>query len=90
MIDDYNENLNLFRTVIDEKLNATILVDNYAVLSQLMDQHFTYNFQLPNKQHTEDNIGVDIAIICHSAKRYNPKTLWLSHICESVIKDAIK
>lgn len=89
MIDDYNENLNLFRTVIDEKLNATILVDNYAVLSQLMDQHFTYSFQLPNKQHTDNNVDVDIAMICHSAKRYNPKTVWLSNICESVIKDAI-
>lgn len=88
MIDDYNENLNLFRTVIDEKLNATILVDNYAVLTQLMDQHCTYSFQLPDKSNTED-IGIDIAIICHSAKRYNPKTVWLSNICESVINDAI-
>ena len=89
MVDDYNENLDLYRSVIDENINATILVDNYAVLSQLMDQHCTYSFQLPDKKYNDD-IGVDIAIICHSAKRYNPKTVWLSEICESVINAAIE
>lgn len=88
LIDDYNEHLNLFRIYGNENLNASIMVDNHVVLNQLMDEHYTYHFQLPDKSSPMD-IGLDIALICSASKRHEPKILWLSNLCESVINQAI-
>ncbi|MCL1143121.1 LysR family transcriptional regulator [Shewanella gaetbuli] len=88
LVEDYNEHIELHKST-DHKLDATILVDNYVVLNQLLEQHYTYKFQLPS-DNVKQEIGVDIALICNASRRHEQKIKWLSNICQNVIQQAIQ
>ncbi|RJG42206.1 LysR family transcriptional regulator [Motilimonas pumila] len=84
MINDFNEHQNWFQQ-IDPSLHPGIVVDNYALLDQLMDQHKTC---VVSTGVTEDTkVAFDVAIICKASRRHEPKITWLSKIISPFIQE---
>ncbi|MCL1068386.1 LysR family transcriptional regulator [Shewanella olleyana] len=87
IVDDLNEYVEFFRAV-DEKLNPTIIIDNYTVQQQLFNDNYSFQFKLESDDSHKD-IAVDLAVICSAARRHEAKITWLSELCQKVMLQSI-
>lgn len=82
IVDNYNENKSIYQQM-DTNIKPGIVIDNYYLLGQLMDEHYSYSFA---NDDNKTNTPTDVAIICKTARRNSPKVQWLMNICTPVIK----
>lgn len=84
IIDNYNEHNNIFH-LVDDQIQASIIVDNQYLAEQLKEEHFSYG---PTNNLEKKNTPMDIALICKSTRRYSPKVQWLMELCAPIVKQS--
>lgn len=83
IINDFNEHQHWFKE-IDPSLHPGIIVDNYALLDQLLDDHKTC--VVSTDIHPDTTVLIDVALICKASRRHEPKITWLSNIVSPFIQ----
>ena len=84
IIDNYNEDNNLYQ-LVDSEIEPSIIIDNQYLTGQLMDENFTYGpTSVMDKKHTP----TDIALICKATRKNSPKVQWIMDMSTPIVKQS--
>lgn len=79
-----NEHENLFHK-LDPTIMPQLYIDNYELMSQLMDDFYTLRYNTVSDELTQSDVSVDIALIVKSSRRHSAKIEWLCELLEPII-----
>ena len=80
-INDYH---NYFQR-LDPSIEASIFVDNYDLMNQLMDRCYTVRYRPVRPDDGHAKVTLEAALITKSSRRNSAKTKWLMNIIEPII-----
>jgi hypothetical protein len=89
IVNAVNDYRNHYKT-IDPSIEATLIIDNHHLMTQLLDSCFTLRYQPTIDDVDGVKLSLDVALIMKSTKRQSPKNLWLMSIIEPLVLDYIK
>ncbi|ANO34564.1 LysR family transcriptional regulator [Vibrio breoganii] len=84
-----NEYENRFQRALPD-VEATIFVDNYMLLTQLMDCAHTMRYISYRTDADIPDLDIDTAIVLKSSKRKSPKSQWLANLVEKCVMEELK
>ncbi|MFA0560297.1 LysR family transcriptional regulator [Vibrio breoganii] len=85
-VNDYE---NRFQRALPD-VEATIFVDNYMLMSQLMDRAHTMRYISYRTEADIPDLGIDTAIVMKASKRKSPKSVWIANLVEKCVLKELK
>lgn len=85
LVSGVNDYTNYYQQV-DPNVEASIFVDNYDLMNQLMDSCYTLRYRSDEEQSELPSVSLDVALIVKSSKRNSPKSKWLMSLIEPIIR----
>ncbi|MEL0610303.1 LysR family transcriptional regulator [Vibrio echinoideorum] len=79
-----NDHENLFNK-LDPTIKPKLYIDNYQLMSQLMDDFYTLRYNKVSDELTHADVSIDIALIVKSSRRHSAKIEWLCELVEPII-----
>ncbi|WP_394129951.1 LysR family transcriptional regulator [Shewanella maritima] len=83
IVDDFNEHIHLYKNYGLDLEDPTIIIDNYALLNELIKDNYTFRVQLKPDNNCIDT-NLNIGTICDASKRHDAKQVWLNSLCKTV------
>ncbi|MGD8171671.1 LysR family transcriptional regulator [Vibrio sp. TRT 21S02] len=71
---------------LDPSIEATICVDNYQLMNQLMDDCFTLRYEPHLNHDAKQTLNMDSALIVKASRRQSGKILWLSALLQEMVE----
>ncbi|GMQ48860.1 LysR family transcriptional regulator [Vibrio sp. 10N] len=84
LVADLNEHINLYK-LLKSDAEATIFVDNHALMTQLLDECYTIRYQttdVPEKA----PVQLDLALLAKTSRKNEQKIQWLISIIEPILR----
>ncbi|MDN3715031.1 LysR family transcriptional regulator [Vibrio breoganii] len=83
-----NDYINPFQRALPD-IEATIFVDNYTLVTQLLDHAQTMTYDSYRKDADIPDLGIDTALLLKASKRKSPKNVWLTSLVEKCINEVL-
>lgn len=84
MVADLNEHIDLYK-LLDHQADATIFVDNHALMTQLMEQCYTLRY-ITSESPQKAPVHLDMAILAKASRKNEDKVKWLIEIIEPILR----
>ncbi|WP_163133090.1 LysR family transcriptional regulator [Agarivorans sp. Alg241-V36] len=88
IVSGVNQYTNHFE-VLNPNIKASICVDNYQLMSQLLDECFTLRYARYNAQDALPKLNLDVALIMKASNRHSNKTQWLMELVTPIINQGV-
>ncbi|WP_070964140.1 LysR family transcriptional regulator [Vibrio sonorensis] len=82
-----NEYTDYFKKM-DSSIEPKVLVDNYALMDQLLDERFTIRYT-DEDQPESSLVRLDSAVVMKATKRNLPKNIWLNELLSQMVEKHI-
>ncbi|PHX05306.1 LysR family transcriptional regulator [Vibrio splendidus] len=69
---------------LDPTIEPQVFVDNYQLMSQLMDEFYTLQYSKV-MDNTQPDLSLEVALIMKSSRRYSPQTQWLCDLVTPIL-----
>ncbi|MCF4175864.1 LysR family transcriptional regulator [Vibrio sp. McD22-P3] len=84
MVADLNEHIDWYK-LLDSDAQATIFVDNHALMTQLMEQCYTLRY-ITSETPEKAPLHLDMAILTKASRKNEEKVKWLIEILEPILR----
>lgn len=84
LVADLNENLNLYK-MLKSDAEATIFVDNHALMTQLLDDCYTIRYHMSDFPEKAP-VQLDLAILTKASRKNEQKIRWLISIIDPILR----
>ncbi|WP_117232677.1 LysR family transcriptional regulator [Vibrio maerlii] len=88
LISGVNDYTNHFQ-VLDDTIEPTLYVDNYALMNQLMETCYTLRYAPHHEDSQATELNLEVAMVLKSSRRNSPKMKWLQSVIEPIVNDLV-